>query len=45
MVKESIVNFKDPELSQELDLIQNNRLNSLISIDKFLSKFLSIVLK
>jgi hypothetical protein len=45
MVKESTVNFKDPKLSQELDFIHNNRSNSLVSIDKFLSKFLSKILK
>jgi hypothetical protein len=45
MIKDSIVNFKDPKLSEELDFIQHNRFNSLVSIDKFLSKFLSIIFK
>jgi hypothetical protein len=43
MVKESIVNFNDPKLSEELNLIQNNRVDSLISLDKLLTKFLSII--
>ena len=43
MDKESIVNFNDPKLSEELSLIENNRLNSLVSLDKILTKFLSII--
>jgi len=43
MVKESIVNFNDPKLSEELGLIENNRLNSLVSLDIILTKFLSII--
>ena len=43
MVKESIVNFNDPKLSEELNLIQNNRVDSLISLDRFLTKFLAII--
>jgi len=43
MVKESIVNFNDPKLSEELNFIQNNRVDSLISLDRFLTKFLSII--
>jgi len=43
MVKESIVNFNDPKLSEELNLIQNNRVDSLISLDRLLTKFLSII--
>ena len=43
MVKESVVNFKDPKLTKELNLIQNNRINSLASIDRILTKVLSII--
>jgi len=43
MVKESVVNFNDPKLSDELNLIENNRIDSLISLDKFLTRFLSII--
>ena len=43
MVKESVVNFKDPKLAKELNLIQNNRINSLASIDRMLTKVLSII--
>ena len=43
MVKESVVNFNDPKLSEELNLIQNNRVDSLISLDRLLTKFLSII--
>jgi hypothetical protein len=43
MVKESVVNFNDPKLSEELNLIENNRIDSLISLDKFLTRFLSII--
>ncbi len=43
MVKESIVNFKDPQLSKELSLIENSRIDSLNSIDRIISKFLSII--
>jgi hypothetical protein len=43
MVKESIVDFNDPELSDELILIENNRVDSLIYLDKFLTRFLSII--
>ena len=43
MVKESIVDFNDPELSDELIPIENNRVDSLIYLDKFLTRFLSII--
>ena len=43
MVKESVVNFKDPELTEKLYLIESNRVNSLASLDKYLSKFLSFI--
>ena len=43
MVKESVVNFKDPKLTKELNLIENNRINSLASIDRILTKVLSII--
>ena len=43
MVKESVVNFKDPKLTKELNLIENNRINSLASIDRMLTKVLSII--
>ena len=43
MVKESIVNFNDPELSKELNLIENSRIDSLNSIDRIITKFLSII--
>ena len=43
MVKESIVDFNDPELSDELILIENNRVDSLVYLDKFLTRFLSII--
>ena len=43
MVKESIVNFKDPQLSKELSLIENSRIDSLNSIDRIISTFLSII--
>ncbi len=43
MVKESVVNFKDPKLTKELNIIENNRINSLASIDRMLTKFLSII--
>tara|TARA_B100000575_G_scaffold85862_1_gene67899 strand:+ start:400 stop:573 length:174 start_codon:yes stop_codon:yes gene_type:complete len=43
MVKESIVNFNDPKLSKELSLIENNRIDSLVSLDRIVSKFLSII--
>ena len=43
MVKESVVNFKDPKLTKELNLIENNRTNSLASIDRILTKVLSII--
>ena len=33
MVKDSVVNFKDPKLTKELSLIENNRVNSLASLD------------
>ena len=34
MVKDSVVNFKDPKLTKELNLIENNRVNSLASLDR-----------
>jgi hypothetical protein len=43
MVKESIINFNDPKLSEELSLIENSRVYSLISLDRILTKFLSII--
>tara|TARA_Y100001936_G_scaffold118308_1_gene115770 strand:- start:1214 stop:1348 length:135 start_codon:yes stop_codon:yes gene_type:complete len=43
MVKESIVNFNDPKLSRELSLIENNRIDSLVSLDRIVSKFFSII--
>tara|TARA_A100000164_G_scaffold48784_1_gene37394 strand:+ start:2729 stop:2932 length:204 start_codon:yes stop_codon:yes gene_type:complete len=43
MVKESVVNFKDPELTEKLNLIESNRVNSLASLDRYLSKFLSFI--
>ena len=43
MVKESVVNFKDPKLTKELSLIENSRVNSLASLDRILTKVLSII--
>lgn len=43
MVKESIVNFKDPKLTKELNIIEVNRLNSLASLDRMLTRVLSII--
>ena len=43
MVKDSVVNFKDPELTKELNLIENNRVNSLASLDRILTKVFSII--
>ena len=43
MVKDSVVNFKDPKLTKELNLIKNNRVNSLVSLDRILTKVLSII--
>jgi len=43
MVKDSVVNFKDPKLTKELSLIENNRVNSLVSLDRILTKVLSII--
>ena len=43
MVKESVVNFKDPELTEKLNLIESSRVNSLASLDRYLSKFLSFI--
>ena len=43
MVKDSVVNFKDPKLTKELSLIENNRVNSLASLDRSLTKVLSII--
>ena len=43
MVKDSVVNFKDPKLTKELSLIENNRVNSLSSLDRILTKVLSII--
>ena len=35
MVKESVVNFKDPKLTKELNLIENNRINK----DEYFNNF------
>ena len=43
MVKESIVNFKDPKLTKELNIIEVNRVNSLASLDRMLTRVLSII--
>lgn len=43
MVKESIINFKDPELTKELNIIEVNRANSLASLDRMLTRVLSII--
>ena len=43
MVKDSVVNFKDPKLTKELSLIENNRVNSLASLDRILTKVFSII--
>tara|TARA_B100000925_G_scaffold98157_1_gene71669 strand:- start:362 stop:496 length:135 start_codon:yes stop_codon:yes gene_type:complete len=44
MVKESVVNFKDPKLTKELNTIEISRVNSLASLDRMLTKVLSIIL-
>ena len=44
MVKESVVNFKDPKLTKELNIIEINRINSLASLDRMLTKVFSIIL-
>lgn len=44
MVKESVVNFKDPKLTKELNIIEINRVNSLASLDRMLTKVFSIIL-
>ncbi len=43
MVKESIINFKDPKLTKELNIIEVNRVNSLASLDRMLTRVLSII--
>ena len=43
MVKESIVNFKDPKLTKELNIIEVNRVNSLASLDRMLTRVLSVI--